>query len=212
MRMKKLAFRSDDVKNPTEYIREMFAHTDEQGLLFIPAWPYDDAPVDTEVKCYRCRMKWTAEDCDREVEKFNALYTALEQIAGKYEALDIGADPHEVLTDELYKVWNIYVRDFDPAGLDIDRIYELDELTDEELTEKDKALLNAYSASCHIDAMLRLGKSRVAYDVVIRAMRVCRLLALGAPAVIVRGEAGLFAQALTLRDHAVSVETVPMAE
>ena len=60
--------------------------------------------------------------------------------------------------------------------------------------------------------MMRLGKSRLAYDVVIRAMRVCRLLALGAPAVIVRNEAGLLAQALTLRDHAVSAETVPMEE
>lgn len=85
---------------------------------------------------------------------------------------------------------------------------ELDELADEELTEKDKALLNAYSVSCHIDAMMRLDRSRVAYDVAIRAMRVCRLLALGAPAVIVRNEASLLAQAMTVRDHVASVETV----
>ena len=213
MSMKKLAFSANEMKEPAEYIREMFAHTDGQGRLYIPTWPHDGAPDETaNERCMECRMNWKAEDCDREVEKFNALYTALEQIAGKYEALDSGADPHEVLTDELYKVWNIYVRDFDPAGLDMDRIYELDELADEELTEKDKALLNAYSVSCHIDAMLRLGKSRVAYDVVIRAMRVCRLLALGVPAVIVRNEAGLLAQALTLRDHAVSVETVPVED
>ena len=213
MSMKKLAFSANEMKEPTRYIREMFAHTDDQGLLYIPTWPRDGVPNETADGNYlECRMNWTAEDCDREVEKFNALYTALERIAEKYEALDGGADPHEVLTDELYKVWNLYVREFDPAGLDMDRIYELDELADEELTEKDKALLNAYSVSCHIDAMLRLGKSRVAYDVVIRAMRVCRLLALGAPAVIVRNETGLLAQALTLRDHAVSVETVSVEE
>ena len=212
MTMKKLAFRSDDVKEPTEYIREMFAHTDEQGLLCIPVWPYDDAPEDTEEKCYRCRMNWTAEDCDREVEKFTDLYAALEKIAEKAEALCGDADPHEVLPVELYKVWNIYVRDFDPAGLDVDRISELDELTEEELTEDDKALLTAYSVACHIDAVLRVGRSAVAYDVVIRAMRVYHLLALNAPSVIVRNEAGFLAQALTVHDYAVSMETVPMEE
>ena len=39
-----LYFDPDDapVLSPAECIESMFALTDESGLLYIPAWPYDD--------------------------------------------------------------------------------------------------------------------------------------------------------------------------
>ena len=52
MTMKKLAFRSDDVKEPTEYIRDMFTHTNGHGLLYIPVWPRDDKAENTKENCY----------------------------------------------------------------------------------------------------------------------------------------------------------------
>ena len=61
MSMKKLAFSANEMKEPAEYIREMFAHTDGQGLLYIPIWPHDGAPDETaNERCIECRMNWTS--------------------------------------------------------------------------------------------------------------------------------------------------------
>ena len=88
------------------------------------------------------------------------------------------------------------------------------------LPEAQKAFWNTYlrnSESDEIDAICaeaeaRIGKSPAAYDVIIRARRLCRLMSLEAPEIIIRGEANLFAQALVIHSYCEELEIVKEVE
>ena len=62
------------------------------------------------------------------------------------------------------------------------------------------------------EAEERVGQSPAAYDVIIRARRLCRLMALEAPEIIIRGEANLFAQALVVHGYCKELEIVEGVE
>lgn len=82
------------------------------------------------------------------------------------------------------------------------------EYKDTSVSESEKALYNEYRDAIHKDAERRLGDSLAAYDVIIRAKRLCKLLSLKAPAIIVNNEASLLAQAMVIHNYCVSMETV----
>lgn len=74
------------------------------------------------------------------------------------------------------------------------------------------ALYNIYREAIHADAERRVGENVAAYDVVIRAKRLCRLLALGAPKIIVDSEANLFAQAMVIHTYCKEMTIVDDVE
>lgn len=147
-----------------------------------------------------------------------------------------------ILSGELLDIWDTYLRPFDLGDIDYDAVMDIEERMDaarlaadlaglledaasengediswhgeEEsgVTAEEEALYDLYVAAVHADAERRLDKALAAYDVIIRAKRVCKLMALNAPDIILNSEAKLLAQALAVNAYAESVELVSDAE
>lgn len=77
-----------------------------------------------------------------------------------------------------------------------------------ETKQEQNTLYTEYKDAIYADAKNRVGDNLAAYDVVIRARRLCRLMALGAPTIIIDNEARLLAQAMVIKD----METVDNVE
>ena len=165
------------ILTPVECIVSMFEHTDTDGILCIPAWPYDD---DAEQgMLYQCRMNWNKADLENVLRQYESCYDTMKKIAEKYDSFR--ADPDaEVLPEAEKRFWNTYLRDFESDDTD---------------------------AIC-AEAEERVGQSPAAYDVIIRAQRLCKLMALHAPEIILQGEANLFAQALVIHGYCEELEVV----
>ena len=244
MNTSKIALYTPSDEYPTfsgsEAIINMFEHTDENGVLFIPEWTYD-SNYDEET-IYKCKMNWSRADAEKTVADFNTLYDAIKAISEKLEDLqsDTAVNDH---SSELQSVWNTYIRDFETGSIDLDQIADIsdkfetialidsisckinkgeelsaedssyyNEYKDTSVSESEKALYNKYRDAIHKDAERRLGDSLAAYDVIIRAKRLCKLLSLKAPAIIVNNEASLLAQAMVIHNYCVSMETVDDVE
>lgn len=131
---------------------------------------------------YRCRMSWNEADRDAALRLFESCYETMREIALKFDS--IRSSGAEVLPEAQKAFWNTYLRDF--ASEDIDAICA--------------------------EAEERVGQSPAACDVIIRARRLCRLMSLEAPEIIIRGEANLFAQALVIHGYCKEMEIVEDAE
>lgn len=180
-----LYFDPDDapVLAPAECIVSMFEHTDTNGLLYIPEWPSCDPDADEKTGFFKCRMNWNEADRDAALRLFESCYETMKKIAEKYDSFRADSGA-EALPEEEKRFWNIYLRDF--ASDDIDAVCA--------------------------EAEERVGQSPAAYDVIIRARRLCRLLALHAPEIIIQGEANLFAQALVIHGYCKEIEIVEDVE
>ncbi len=165
------------VLTPEECIVGMFEHTDSDGILCIPAWPYDD---DAEQgMLYRCRMNWTEADRDAVLRLYESCYDTMKSIALRCGSVRDGLDA-AALSEAQKPFWNTYLRDFESEDND---------------------------AIC-AEAEARVGESPAAYDMILRARRLCRLMSLEAPEIIIRGEANLFAQALVIHSYCEELEIV----
>ena len=168
---------------PAECIVGMFEHTDTNGLLYIPAWPSYDPDADDKTGFFKCRMNWNEADRDAVLRLFESCHDTMKKIAEKYDSFR--ADPDaEALPEAEKRFWNTYLRDFESDDTD---------------------------AIC-TEAEARLGKSPAAYDVILRARRLCRLMSLEAPEIIIRSEANLFAQALVIHGYCREMEIVEAVE
>lgn len=168
------------VLTPVETIVSMFEHTDTDGILCIPSWPYDD---DAEQgMLYQCRMNWNKADLENVLRQYENCCDTMREIAPKFDS--IRSSGTEVLPEAQKAFWNTYLRDF--ASEDIDAICA--------------------------EAEERVGKGPAACDVIIRAQRLCRLMSLEAPEIIIRGEANLFAQALVVHGYCKELEIVEAVE
>ena len=221
-------------------ILNMFEHTDENGVLFIPEWPYDSY-YDEEAFC-KCKMNWSKADAEKAVVDFNTLYDAIKAVSEKLEGLQSASDVND-LSPELQSVWNTYIRDFEADSFDLDLIVDIsdrldtialigsisrrinkgedlsaedfsyyNENKDTSVSESETTLYNEYKDAIRKDAEQRLGNGLAAYDVIIRAKRLCKLLSLEAPTITVNKEASLLAQAMVIHDYCEKMETVDDVE
>lgn len=171
------------VLTPVETIVSMFEHTDTNGLLYIPAWPSYDPDADDKTGFFKCRMNWNKADLENVLRQYESCHDTMKKIAEKYDSFR--ADPDaEVLPEAEKRFWNTYLRDFESDDTD---------------------------AIC-TEAEERVSQSPAACDVIIRARRLCRLMALDAPEIIIRGEANLFAQALVIHGYCEELEIVEEVE
>ena len=161
----KLAFTNDDSRSslvPEEIIRLMFEHTDEDGRLFIPEWPYDDKDYDEPEMYYAVRMNWNKEDCDKIIREYQTLAERLRVITDE--------EPLKRIIEE-----NRDIRPFQDIDADLTDVITL-----------------------------KKSSEYAIYDVVIRSLRLCKLCAMNAPAVVINNEAQLLAQALVINHYAIS--------
>ena len=207
---------------PEECLKIMCDNT-KNGKLILPDWNYDG---DWEEGKYvlSCEMD-TPCDKDAILKEYHDLYNSLAAIAKRYDELMSKAeDVSSILDNELMKVWNVYISPFDKADFDGDRISEITEKLDyiamlidedgneedEDMTVSDKDIeyYNKYMEQLETDSANRLGRDVVAYPLVITAKRLCRLMSLKAPQIILNGEAKTLIAALLLHRCAKSVTPI----
>lgn len=82
------------------------------------------------------------------------------------------------------------------------------EYIDVSVTKDEKRLYNSYCKALIKEAEKRVGNNICAYEYVIRATRLCRLLSLNAPEIVIKNEARLLAAAMVLHKYCISKETV----
>lgn len=196
--------------SPAEAIREMWEHTDGDGTLYIPEWYHD---IGYEGKIYRCSMDWTKNDVDRIISEYETLYAAICQLAGKGEPLGAGSDTPDLPAD-LQNVYDTYLRDFDTDGFDMGLILAIEDklMAGDEVTEEERALYERYRNAIHAEAASRVGGNLAAYDTVIRAKRLHKLLLLHAPVIVSQNEALLLAEAMVIHAFCKEMETVDSVE
>lgn len=232
----------------TEYIQQMFARTDLDGVLFIPGWHADhpgwehDIPGSSdEYDSYRCRMDWSARDMDQLTREFETLYAQLKAIAPAYDGMNISeGEIKEDLKDPLLlQIWKKYLAPFDVGNIDMDRLQDIMErmrisslikmiagdlaqgiklseldrellvsYMDISVSREEMALHKRYEQTIRTDAEERIGKKLCAYEVVFHARRLCRLMNLGAPKVVIDSEARTFAAAMAVNRFGISKELV----
>ncbi len=219
--------------DPTQFITLMFERTDEDGILYTPAFEenYND---------YRCRVDWNLEKYERLLEKFKKHYEAVEKIAPfEREIDDSYQKAEELLGSELAEFWNTYIRSFDIGDMDWEKIIDINDRLDtielvrsiadnfakgNEISDDERSLLSEYMDvtvdseerdyrrkyinAIHTDSKKRLGKEFCSYDLIIRTMRLCRLINLGAPEIIVKNEARATALAMLLFEYGISKDAV----
>ena len=225
---------------PVDCINAMFSHTDGEGNLRIPVWPNDTDDINEETTAWLdCVMTWDAGGRNDLIAAYEELFAALRAIADVSDRLGDTREENEgLLSDELLDVWDTYIRPFDLGDIDYDTVMDIEERMDaaklaglfeddayengedifwrgEEktvVTAEEVALYNQYVAAVHSDAERRLDRTLAAYDVIIRAKRVRKLMSLHAPDIILNSEAKLLAQAIAVNAFAESAELVSDAE
>ncbi len=158
--------------------------------------------------------------------------------AGSDRLGDTREENEGVLSAGLLNVWDVFIRDFETGDVDeetamdiadrmasADFAAELEELfmelaseNDEEIfrdckedpavTEEEEELCSRYLAAVYEDAESRFNNRIAAYDVIIRAKRVFRLMKLNAPDIMINNEAILLARAMAVNACAEFVELV----
>lgn len=126
----------------------------------------------------KCRMDWNETDRDAALRFFDSCYETMRELAPQYDS--IRASGAETLPEAQKAFWNTYLRDFESDDPDAIRA----------------------------EAEERVGRGVAAYDVIIRARRLCRLMSLEAPEIIIRSEANLFAQTLVIHGYCKEMEIV----
>ena len=66
--------------SPVQTMVKMFEHTDKEGYLSIPEWPYDDKDYDEPDMYYLCKMNWSQEDLKNVIEDFRKLEERIKAI------------------------------------------------------------------------------------------------------------------------------------
>ena len=216
---------------PAECVRAMYEMTDEDGRLEIPAWP-SDYDLDQEESYYALKMRWTRPDVEALILNHAMLVEALAKIAEKWKNEELGLSDEEnraALGEELFEVWQTYVKSPAPEDMDCMKFYDIAEKMmqiavqeagkndtkfapgkatvlfeiyensdDVSVSLEELEYYNTYIDSIHEEAKRRLGGKYANYDIIIRAGRLCKLMAQEAPQIIIVNESRLLAQAMAV--------------
>ena len=168
-------------------ISSMF-DTSVDGFLYMPAWPVYMETEDTG-STYKIKMEYSTkkEALEKSLKEAFCIYKGLTILGNWYAEQEVpfGTRPREELEPDSRKsalyVWERYLKDFN--------------------NQEDADLLLK-------DCKKRVGGGIAAYHEVIRAVRLCRLISLGAPDLIKDHEEALFLKAFTVNQYGVSIEKV----
>lgn len=225
-----------------EAIIDMLDHTDEGGILFIPEWPYDNNYDEEEsfYKCKMNWNRTDAEKAVADFEALYKALEAIAKIPDHREPdFDVKSLPSELqpvwntylrdfnaddsfdmdliadISDRLETIAEIkaIARKLEKSkDVFTEEYYYYNEYKDTSVSESEEALYNEYRDALYKEAAQRAGDNVAAYDVVIRAKRLCRLISLGAPDFILKNEASLLAQAMVIHSYCKEMEVVTTVE
>ena len=194
---------------PTECADLMLEHTVADGTLRLPAWPYDDHE-DAGNGVLDLKMDWNKEDLEDLKTEYEELLDALESIASVWDKLGSTEEYNrKLLSARDFAVWNTYIRAFDTGDVDAEEVFDVMEGIGAGTTvycSEDEELCARYAEAVYADAESRLDSPLAAYDVVIRAKRLCRLMSLHAPKSVLKNEEKLLVQAMAVNRYGLEME------
>ena len=96
----------------------------------------------------------------------------------------------------------------DGKELDASDRHFLSEYMDVKISKEEDAYYQKYVDAIYADAERRVGKNLCAYSLVLHSMRLCRLIALKAPPILLRNEECAIALYILLHNYGISMERV----
>lgn len=188
-----------------DYVTSLFAATDRDGALRMPKNFGTDEEQDDEFDIFK--MSWSRDELNLLLSEFQELYAGLSEIAKVYDKLDNNPELVRDALDNpvLFDIWQLYLQRPQWYGEE-ERILDAalkKEAQAEELSAEEERLLEKYHSEELLESVKNLGGNCFAYDVHIHALRLCKLMNLGAPKIIIEHEARCLIGCMALKDYAV---------
>ena len=159
--------------------------------------------------------KWSAEDAEKTVQRYNLLTSALNRIGRLHDRLTDEESRKRLLSEADLEVYNTYVHPYEPMEVNWEEVYpippcehdELMSLIQEihergrcgDLIEEEELLWKQYCMWKEEQSRKRIPfNRRSCADLITRASRYERLISLGAPEIIVTEEGRCLAEEMVL--------------
>ena len=187
-----------------DYVTSLFAATDRDGALRMPKNFGTDEEQDDEFDIFK--MSWNRDDLNMLLSEFQELYAGLSEIAKVYDKLDNNPKLVRDALDNpvLFDIWHLYLQRPQWYGEE-ERMLDAalkKEAQAEELSAEEERLLEKYRGEELRVSVKNLGGNRFAYDVHMHALRLCKLMSLGAPEIVIQNEARALIACMALKDYA----------
>lgn len=187
-----------------DYVTSLFAATDRDGALRMPKNFGTDEEQDDEFDIFK--MSWNRDDLNMLLSEFQELYAGLSEIAKVYDKLDNNPERVRDALDNpvLFDIWQLYLQRPQWYGEE-ERLLDAalkKEAQAEELSAEEERLLEKYHSEELLESVKNLGGNCFAYDAHIHALRLCKLMNLGAPKIIIEHEARCLIGCMALKDYA----------
>lgn len=187
-----------------DYVTSLFTATDRDGALRMPKNFGTDEEQDNEFDIFK--MSWNRDDLNMLLSEFQELYAGLSEIAKVFDKL---SDIPELVRDTLdnpvlFDTWQLYLQRPQWYGEE-ERMLDValkKEAQAEELSAEEERLLEKYHSEELLESVKNLGGNCFAYDVHIHALRLCELMSIGAPKIIIEHEARCLIGCMALKDYA----------
>ena len=188
-----------------DYVTSLFAATGRDGALRMPKNFGTDEERDDEFDIFK--MSWSRDDLNMLLSEFQELYAGLSEIAKVYDKLDNNPERVRDTLDNpvLFDIWQLYLQRPQWYGEEermLDVALKKEEQA-EELSAEEERLLEKYRSEELRESVKNLGGNCFAYDVHIHALRLCELMSIGAPKIIIEHEARCLIGCMALKDYAV---------
>ena len=197
-------FAKNTYRASIDYVTSLFAATDRDGALRMPKNFGTDEEQDDEFDIFK--MSWNRDDLNMLLSEFHELYAGLSEIAKVFDKL---SDIPELVRDTLdnpvlFDTWQLYLQRPQWYGEE-ERMLDValkKEAQAEELSAEEERLLEKYRSEELLESVKNLGGNCFAYDVHIHALRLCELMSIGAPKIIIEHEARCLIGCMALKDYA----------
>ena len=197
-------FAKNTYRASIDYVTSLFAATGRDGALRVPKNFGTDEEQDNEFDTFK--MSWNRDDLNLLLSEFHELYAQLSEIAKVFDKL---SDIPELVRDTLdnpvlFDTWQLYLQRPQWYGEE-ERMLDValkKEAQAEELSAEEERLLEKYHSEELLESVKNLGGNCFAYDVHIHALRLCKLMNLGAPKIIIEHEARCLIGCMALKDYA----------
>lgn len=188
-----------------DYVTSLFAATDRDGALRMPKNFGTDEEQDDEFDIFK--MSWNRDDLNMLLSEFQELYAGLSEIAKVYDKLDNNPELVRNALDNpvLFDTWQLYLQRPQWYGEE-ERMLDValkKEAQAEELSAEEESLLEKYRSEELRESVKNLGGNCFAYDVHMHALRLCKLINLGAPKIVIEHEARCLIGCMALHEYAV---------
>ena len=198
-------FAKNTYRASIDYVTSLFAATDRDGTLRVPKNFGTDEEQDNEFDIYK--MSWNRDGLIMQLSEFQELYAGLSEIAKVYDKLDNNPELVRDALDNpvLFDIWQLYLQRPQWYGEE-ERMLDValkKEAQAEESSAEEERLLEKYRSEELLESVKNLGGNCFAYDVHMHALRLCKLINLGSPKIVIEHEARCLIGCMALHEYAV---------